>query len=260
MLFVDGISVQHFILRDQAACAFGEEDLVAELDRRLHLTALDEVRVGLKNRIELLDRWNLLAVEHTATRLINHPVSQATKVLDLLAHLRDRQLGEHIFAARFAGPSERRSCAFDDLFSDADELAVRPGLTILALPCSHPLDLLHPPPRRSRSISEPLDTAALQRFGEATDQARDDANDIPQQRIVARMMNVSLHHRSVDTQLLTIFQSELDRRLHHQIIDRLERLGREPIEAAMERIVSRHWQTIEVCELAQGASVGNPLT
>jgi DNA invertase Pin-like site-specific DNA recombinase len=50
MLFVDGISIQHAILRDQAARAFGEEDLVAELDRRLHLTALDEVRVGLKNR------------------------------------------------------------------------------------------------------------------------------------------------------------------------------------------------------------------
>src|SRR5258707_3599167 len=55
---------------------------VAEFDRRLHLAALDEVRVGLKNRIELLDSWNLLAVEHTAARLINHAGSQSTKVLD----------------------------------------------------------------------------------------------------------------------------------------------------------------------------------
>jgi hypothetical protein len=46
VLFVDGISVQHFILRDQAARAFGEEDLMAELDRRLHLTAFDQVGVG----------------------------------------------------------------------------------------------------------------------------------------------------------------------------------------------------------------------
>src|SRR5258705_12594272 len=68
MLFVDRISVQHFILRDQAARAFGEEDLVAELDWRLHLAALDEVGMGFENRIELLDRWNLLAVEHTAAR------------------------------------------------------------------------------------------------------------------------------------------------------------------------------------------------
>src|ERR1700676_4143340 len=74
-----------FILRDPAARAFGEEDLVAELDRRLHFAALDEVGVGLKNRIELLDSWNLLAVEHTAARLINHTVSKTTKMLDLFA-------------------------------------------------------------------------------------------------------------------------------------------------------------------------------
>src|SRR5712691_12284673 len=260
MLFVDGISVQHVILRDQAARAFGEEDLVAELDRRLHLTALDEVGVGLKNRIELLDSWNLLAVEYTAARLINHTVSETTKVLDLLARLRDRQIGDHTFAARFTGLPERCSCAFDDFLGNANEFAICRSLLLLALPDGHPLDRLHPAPRRSRSIPEPLDTSALQRCGEATDQARDDANDIPQQRIVGRMMNVGLHHRGVDAQLLAVLQSELDRCLHHQIIDRLERLGREPIEAAMERIVSRHRQTIEIRELAQCASVGNPLT
>ena len=134
MLFVDGISVQHSILRDQAARAFGEEDLVAELDRRLHLAALDEVRVGLKNRIELLGSWNLLAVEYTAARLINHTVSKTTKVLDLLARLRDSQIGDYIFAARFAGSPERCSCAFDDLLGNADELSVSPGLMLLALP------------------------------------------------------------------------------------------------------------------------------
>src|SRR5665811_662362 len=46
MLFIDGIAVQHFILRDQAARAFGKEDLVSEFDRRLHLAALDEVGMG----------------------------------------------------------------------------------------------------------------------------------------------------------------------------------------------------------------------
>src|SRR5229473_210076 len=33
----------------------------------------------------------------------------------------------------------------------------------------------------------------------------------------------------------------------------------EPIASAVERIVSRHRQTIEICEPAQGASIGNPL-
>src|SRR5258708_36416100 len=55
------------------------------------------------------------------------------------------------------------------------------------------------------------------------------------------------------------FKSEGGRRMHHQIIDRLERFGREPGEAAVECIVSRHRQTIEVRELAQCASIGNPL-
>src|SRR5450631_2351940 len=85
--------------------------------------------------------------------------------------------------------------------------------------------LLHSTSRRSRPIAKPLDTPASQRRGEVTDQARDDANDIPQQRVVGRMMNVGLHHRGVDAQLLAILQSEFDRRLHHQIIDCLQRLG-----------------------------------
>src|SRR6476620_7048626 len=70
--------------------------------------------MGLKNRIELLGRWNLLAVEHTAARLIRHTGSETTKVLNFLARLRDRQLGDHIFAARFAGLPERCLCTVDD--------------------------------------------------------------------------------------------------------------------------------------------------
>jgi hypothetical protein len=54
-------------------------------------------------------------------------------------------------------------------------------------------------------------------------------------------------------------QFEFDCSLNHQIVDQLERLGREPSEAAAERIVSRNRQTIEVGELAQRASIGNPL-
>src|SRR5258708_18970327 len=87
---------QHFILRDQAARAFGEEHLVTELDRRLHLAALDEVGMGFENRIELLGSWNLLAVEHTAARLIDHTGSQTTKVLDLLARFPDHHVGDHM--------------------------------------------------------------------------------------------------------------------------------------------------------------------
>src|ERR1700716_3408014 len=113
--------------------------------------------------------------------------------------------------------------------------------------------------RAARAIAKPLDTPALHRFGEAADQACHHAYPIPQQRVDGRMMNVGLHHRGVDTQLLAVLQFEVDRRMHHQIIDRLERFGREPGEAAVECIVSRHRKTIEVRELAQCASIRNPL-
>src|SRR6266851_1803308 len=202
---------------------------------------------------------NSIAVENAAARLIDHTGSQATKVLDLLAYLRHSQVGDHIFTARFAGLPERRSCAFDDLLGNADEFAVFSALLVVPLRRCHPLDCQHPPSCRARAIAKPLDTPALHRFSEAADQARNHAYHVPQQRVVGRLMNVGLHHRGVDAQLLAVLQSEVDRRLHHQIIDRLERLGREPSEAAVERIVSRHRQTIEVGELAQGASIGNPL-
>src|SRR5271165_3984251 len=220
---------------------------------------LDQVGMGLEDRIDLLGVGNLLAAEHTAASLIDHPASQAAKVLDLLARLRDDEVGKHVLAARLAGVLEGRSRAFHDLRGNADEFAVCPGLLPLALPRRHPLDFVHPTPCRTRPISEPLDTPALQCCGEASDQARDNANHIPQQRVVGWMMNVRLHHRGVNPQLLPILQPTIDRRLHHQLIDCLERLGRQSIEAAVERIVSRDRLTMEVRELAQRIPIRNPL-
>jgi hypothetical protein len=135
VLFIDGIAIQHFILRDQAARTFGKEDLVAELNRRLHLAPFDQVGMGLKDRIDLLASWNLFAVEHTAARLINHTVAQTAEVLDLLAQLRDSQFGDGVFAARFTGLPECGSCAFDDFLGNADQFAICRGLPILTLPC-----------------------------------------------------------------------------------------------------------------------------
>src|SRR3981189_777954 len=133
---------------------------------------LDPVGVGLEDRIERLGRRNLLAVGHTAARLIDHAGSQLAKVLDLLARLRDSQFGNLIRAARFTGLPQHRLRAVDDFFGNPDEFAICRGLLFLALPGGHPLNLLHPAPRRPRPIPETLDTPALQRCGEATDQPR----------------------------------------------------------------------------------------
>ena len=45
---VGRIAFQHLVLRDQTLRALGEEDFVAELDRRAHLAAFDQVGMGSK--------------------------------------------------------------------------------------------------------------------------------------------------------------------------------------------------------------------
>jgi len=45
-----------------------------------------------------------------------------------------------------AGLPKRRFVRFDDLLGNADELAVCPGLVLMALLWGHPLNLLHPTP------------------------------------------------------------------------------------------------------------------
>src|SRR6202008_1110510 len=70
MNLVGRIAFQHLVLRDQALRAFSEEDFVAELDRRAHLAALDQVGMGLEDGIDLLVGSELLTKEHTKKGLI----------------------------------------------------------------------------------------------------------------------------------------------------------------------------------------------
>src|SRR3984957_7422856 len=72
------------------------------------------------------------------------------------------------------------------------------------------------------------------------------------------MMNVTLDNRGIDTQLGAVLQSKIDCRLNHQVIDRFERLRRQSIEAAAERIVLGYPITVEVGKLTQHQSVGDP--
>jgi len=56
-------------------------------------------------------------------------------------------------AAHLAGLCKRRSRVPHDLFGNTDEHAVFPGLLLVALARGHPLDLIHPTPRRSPAIA-----------------------------------------------------------------------------------------------------------
>ena len=133
------------------------------------------------------------------------------------------------------------------------------SLLLVALARGHPLDLIHPTPRRSPAIAKPLDSSQFQRFGQAPNQARDDTHHIPQQCVVGRMMNVGLHHCGVDPQLRTVLQSKLDRRSNHHVVNRFQRLRCQSDEATLKRIVFRHRCAVEVGELTQRQSVGDPL-
>jgi hypothetical protein len=140
----------------------------------------------------------------------------------------------------------------------ADQRAVSRGLPRLALPRRHALYLVHATPGRAPAIAKRRDPSQLERLGKAADQARDDAHHIPQQGVVGRMMNVGLHHRGVDPQPGAILQAERHRRPNQEVIDGLERRRRQPIEAAVERIMLGYRIAVEIGELTQRQAVGDP--
>src|SRR5439155_19406002 len=72
---------------------------------------------------------------------------------------------------------------------------------------------------------------------EILDKAGDGANRVTQQAGVGGVMNVGFHHRGVDAESLAVFQTQLDSRLDHELIDVAKRLRRKPVEGAVERIM-----------------------
>src|SRR5215471_3064437 len=72
-------------------------------------------------------------------------------------------------------------------------------------------------------------------------------------------MNVRLHHRSIDPQLRAVLQPKINRCLHDNFVDGLKRVGRQPIEVAVERMVFGHTLPMELRELAQRHSIGDAL-
>jgi|GEM_PF-6053062 hypothetical protein len=62
----------------------------------------------------------------------------------------------------------------------------------------------------------------------------------------------------VSTQPGAVLQTKPDRSLNHQIIDGFERLRRQPIEAAVEGVMFGHRIAVEIGELTQRHTVGDP--
>ena len=85
VVLVGGVSFEHAVLSDQAAGAFGQKHLVAELDGLLSLAALDQVGVGFKDGVDFLITGDLLAFQHAAASLIDDAVAQLAVALDFFA-------------------------------------------------------------------------------------------------------------------------------------------------------------------------------
>jgi hypothetical protein len=75
------------------------------------------------------------------------------------------------------------------------------------------------------------------------------------------MMDVGLYDGVVNTQPVAILQPKCNRRLHQQLVDRHERLRRQPHERPLERIVLGHRLAVELSAilLALLAIVGDGL-
>src|SRR5262245_61544198 len=147
-----------------------------------------------------------------------------------------------------------------NLLGNTDERTVCPGLAFLPLPAGHTLDLLHPTPRRARVIAKTLDTPTFHSFGQVTNRARDDAHNVPQKRVVGRMMNVGLHHRGVDPQLATVLQTKINSRSHDKVVDSSDGIRPKPVEVAIERMVPGYRRTIKIRELAQRHAIRDAFT
>ena len=85
VVLIGGVPFQHAVLSDQASGAFGQKDLVAELDGLLSLAPLDQVGVGFKDRVDFLVTGDLLGFQHAAASLIDDAVTQLAVGLDFFA-------------------------------------------------------------------------------------------------------------------------------------------------------------------------------
>ena len=158
MNLVGNVSLEHIILGDQSLGAFGEKHLVAELDGRAHFTALDQVGMWLEDRIDLLRIGDLLAVEHTAAGLLDHPRSETAIICNLVADGVDLQGRQHVRAALGGGVVEHGPGVRHHLFGNVNQRSIGCPLRRsgpLALARRHALDLVHAPVRSARRLRKP---------------------------------------------------------------------------------------------------------
>src|SRR5499427_3668250 len=160
MNLIHRVALEHVILGDQTFGAFGEENLMAELERRTHLAALDEISVRLEDRINLLSRRHLFAIENAAARLVDHARAEIAIMRDLVAQGLDLQGGQRVLAAHPGSIVKRRPGSSRHLFGNRDQRPVARNVSRsspLTLPARHALYLVHAPMGGARAVAKARD-------------------------------------------------------------------------------------------------------
>ncbi len=196
--------------------------------------------------------------KHRPTGLINDAIGKPAEMLNLSQKCLDEELVHQAATAFVLGPVNNCARVLHHLLGDANELAVSGYVLVLPLLGCHSLNLLHPTARAQRSLREASDSSRNSRV-EILDQASDDAHGIPKQSGIGRPMNVRFDDRGIDAELLAIFESAVDRRPHHCIVEDFERLWRKAIEGSVEGIVFGDGLAVESREPAQRVPVSDAL-
>jgi hypothetical protein len=161
--FVGRVSFQHLILGNQASGAFGEKYLVTEFHWRAHLATLDQIGVRFEDRIDLLGRGHLFAIEHTAARLLDHPRAEIAIMHDLIAQGLDLQSDQRVLGAHRGSVVKRPPGASYYFLGNADQRPVGRSLPrsfALTLPRRHPLSHTCADARHASDCESPRCAAA----------------------------------------------------------------------------------------------------
>src|SRR5689334_13829836 len=128
MNLIHRVALEHVILSDQTLGAFGEKHLVAELDRRAHLAPLDQVGVRLEDRINLLRRGHLFAIEHAAAGLVDNARAETAIMRDLVAQALDLQSSQRLLAANPGSVIKRLPRSRHHFLGNADQRPISRSL------------------------------------------------------------------------------------------------------------------------------------
>ena len=253
---IGGITFKHAVLGDQTAGTFSEKDFVAKLHWFLYFPALDQIRVGFKDRVDFLLGWNLLSLEHAPAALIDDAHAELAVVTDLPSKLANDNVVHQVNGALILGLFEHPSGIVDDLLGDSDEVAILTLLLGVALPRCHALDLLHATPCTACAVSKVIDSFG-KNLAKTTDEPGEDAHPIPEQSIIGWMMDIGFGDRRIDAQSLAVLQSLIDGSFKDQVIDGLQGFGPKFVKGPIESVVLGYAPGVKTRESAQRVSVSD---